>query len=103
MMTRLLQQVRRTIRRHALCPPGSRVLVGLSGGSDSVALTLLLRELSEHGGFSVVALAHINHQLRPDAGRDEQFCREFAAQLNAADPRRGRGRPVVCSLATTLD
>jgi len=81
-MTRLLQQVRRTIRRHALCPPGSGVLVGLSGGSDSVALTLLLRELSEHGGFSVVALAHINHQLRPDAGRDEQFCREFAAQLS---------------------
>ena len=81
-MTSLLQQVRRTIRRHALCPPGSRVLVGLSGGSDSVALTLLLRELSEHGGFSLVALAHINHQLRPDADRDERFCREFAAGIS---------------------
>jgi tRNA(Ile)-lysidine synthase len=67
-----------------LCPPGSRVLIGLSGGSDSVALTLLLRELSEHGGFSVVALAHINHQLRAEAGRDEQFCREFAARLGLA-------------------
>ena len=81
-MTSLLQQVRRTIRRHALCPPGSRVLIGLSGGSDSVALTLLLRDLSKHGGFSVVALAHINHQLRPESARDEQFCREFAAQIN---------------------
>jgi tRNA(Ile)-lysidine synthase len=80
-LTALLQQVRRTIRRHALCPPGSRVLVGLSGGSDSVALTLLLRELAEHGDFSVVALAHINHQLRSDAKRDERFCREFAARL----------------------
>jgi tRNA(Ile)-lysidine synthase len=81
-MTSLLQQVRRTIRRHALCPPGSRVLVGLSGGSDSVALTLLLRELSEHGGFSLVALAHINHHLRPDADRDERFCREFATRIS---------------------
>jgi tRNA(Ile)-lysidine synthase len=81
-MTSLLQQVRRTIRRHALCPSGSRVLVGVSGGSDSVALVLLLRELSEHGGFSVVALAHVNHQLRPEAGRDEQFCRELAARLD---------------------
>jgi tRNA(Ile)-lysidine synthase len=80
-LNRLHQEVRRTIRRHALCPPGSRVLVGLSGGSDSVALTLVLRELSEHGGFIVVGLAHVNHQLRPDAGRDEQFCREFAARL----------------------
>jgi tRNA(Ile)-lysidine synthase len=81
-VTNLLQQVRRTIRRHALCPPGSRVLVGLSGGSDSVALALLLRELSEHGGFSVVGLAHVNHQLRPEAGRDEQFCRDLAARLD---------------------
>ncbi len=80
-LTAVLQQVRRTIRRHALCPPGSRVLVGLSGGSDSVALTLVLRELSEHGGFIVAGLAHVNHQLRPDAGRDEQFCREFSARL----------------------
>ena len=81
-MTSLLQQVRRTIRRYALCPPGSRVLIGLSGGSDSVALTLLLRELSEHGGFTIAALAHVNHQLRPEAGRDEQFCREFAARID---------------------
>jgi tRNA(Ile)-lysidine synthase len=47
-----------------------------------VALTLLLRELSEHGGFGVVAVAHVNHQLRPEAGRDEQFCRELAARVN---------------------
>jgi tRNA(Ile)-lysidine synthase len=58
------------------------VLAGISGGSDSVALARLLLELSEHGGFSVVALAHVNHQLRPEAGRDEQFCREFAARLS---------------------
>lgn len=80
-MKRVLEQVRRTIRRHGLCPPGSRVLVGLSGGSDSVALTLLLRTLSEHGGFTLAALAHVNHQLRPEANRDEQFCREFAARV----------------------
>ena len=81
-LTALLHQVRRTIRRHALCPPGSRVLVGVSGGSDSVALTLLLRELSEHGLFSVVGLAHVNHLLRPEAARDEEFCRDLATRLD---------------------
>jgi tRNA(Ile)-lysidine synthase len=77
----LHQQVRRTIRRHALCPPGTALLVGLSGGSDSVALTLLLRDLAEHGRFRLTGLAHLNHQLRPTADADEQFCRELAKRL----------------------
>jgi tRNA(Ile)-lysidine synthase len=57
------------------------VLVGISGGSDSVALTLLLLDLAEYNGFSVVSLAHLNHQLRLSAARDEAFCRELAARV----------------------
>ena len=79
-MTPLHHQIRRTIRKYELCPPGTRVLVGLSGGADSVALTLLLQELAATEGFTVVGVAHLNHRLRPTAGRDEQFCRDFAAQ-----------------------
>jgi tRNA(Ile)-lysidine synthase len=56
------------------------VLVGLSGGSDSVALTLLLRDLAAAEEFQVVGLAHLNHRLRGSACRDEQFCREFASR-----------------------
>jgi tRNA(Ile)-lysidine synthase len=80
-LTRIHQLVRRTIQRHDLCPPGSRLLVALSGGSDSVALTLLLRDLAEYGGFSVAGLAHLNHQLRTTAARDEAFCRAFAGAV----------------------
>lgn len=58
------------------------MLVALSGGSDSLALTLLLRDLADLGGFAVVALAHLNHGLRPEAQRDEAFCRAFAAGLD---------------------
>ena len=77
----LLQQVRRTIRRHDLCPTGTRLLIALSGGSDSVALTVILRELAANGGFSLAGLAHVNHRLRPTADRDEQFCRALAARF----------------------
>ncbi len=80
----LIQQVRRTIRRYDLLPAGSRVLVGLSGGSDSVAVTRILLELAEHGGFTVAGLAHLNHGLRPSAARDEAFCREFAQRVGLA-------------------
>ncbi|HEY6362945.1 MAG TPA: tRNA lysidine(34) synthetase TilS [Vicinamibacterales bacterium] len=80
-LTGLHQQVRRTIRRHNLCPPGSRLLVGISGGSDSVALALLLLDLAANKEFSVASLAHVNHQLRPSADRDEAFCRDLAVRL----------------------
>ena len=62
-------------------PPGARILVALSGGSDSVALTRLLLDLAEHGEFTVAALAHVNHHLRASAGRDEAFCRHFAGRM----------------------
>lgn len=80
-MSHLHQQIRRTIRRHGLCPTGTRLLIGLSGGSDSVALVLLLRDLAEQGGFIVVSLAHLNHRLRCTAARDEQFCRDLADRV----------------------
>ena len=80
-MNAILQQVRRTLRRHDLCPPDTRVVIGISGGSDSVALAFILRELAPAGGFTVAALAHFNHRLRSTADRDEQFCRALAERL----------------------
>jgi len=81
-LSALLQNIRRSIRRFNLLPPGSSVLIGLSGGSDSVALTLVLRELARHGGFRLAALAHLNHQIRPAAASDEAFCRAFAVRCD---------------------
>lgn len=80
-LTRLHQEIRRTIRRQELVPAGTRLLIGLSGGSDSVALTLLLQELAETDRFTVTSLAHLNHRLRCTAMRDEQFCRDLAKRI----------------------
>ncbi len=75
----LLDRVRRTIRRHHLATPETRVLAAVSGGPDSVALVHLLRELHERGELQLAGLAHLNHQLRDAASLDEQFCLELAA------------------------
>ena len=80
-MTGLHQHIQRTIRREDLLPAGARLVIGVSGGPDSVALVHLLLELSDHGAFAVIGLAHLNHQLRASAARDEQFCRDLAASL----------------------
>src|ERR1700704_5872932 len=77
----LLDQVRTTIARHALASAGTRVIVALSGGPDSVALAHLLRSLTRTGELEVVGLAHFNHQLRETASDDARFCQEVARDL----------------------
>ncbi len=67
----------------ALAPPGTRVLVAISGGPDSVALMYVLRELQPAGGFRLVGLAHFNHQLRAaESDADEAFCRALAETID---------------------
>lgn len=53
------------------------VVSALSGGADSVCLTLALKELSAEYGFTLKAV-HVNHLLRgAESDRDEQFCRDL--------------------------
>jgi tRNA(Ile)-lysidine synthase len=59
---------------------GDRVVVGLSGGADSVALLHVLAALGGHRGFAVVA-AHLDHGLRPDSAADAAFCRDLCETL----------------------
>lgn len=55
------------------------VLVGLSGGADSVCLLHFLRYLSKEKHFRLAAI-HVNHGLRGAAARaDERFCKELCA------------------------
>lgn len=69
----LLERIRRTIRDHALIRSGARGVAAVSGGSDSVALVHLLKELDAAGDLRLVGIAHFNHQLRPAADDDERF------------------------------
>ena len=78
----LLSRVRQFVRRHDLVRPGARVLAAVSGGSDSVALAHVLRELDAAGDLRLTGLIHFNHQLRPSAGDDERFVAALAASLD---------------------
>ena len=74
-------RVFRTVRNYRMIPAGGRVLVAVSGGSDSVALALLVHELEARGGWQLAGIAHLNHALREAADADEEFCRGLAASL----------------------
>jgi len=59
------------------------VLVGVSGGADSVALLLVLHDLAARHGWAAgrLVVAHAEHDLRPTAGRDREFVESLAASL----------------------
>ena len=67
------------LRRQELLPPGSRALLAVSGGLDSVVMAQLFQAAALTFG-----IAHVNFQLRgAEAAEDERFVAELAARLGA--------------------
>ncbi|MDX1763563.1 MAG: ATP-binding protein, partial [bacterium] len=72
--------VRKAIEVHGLLVSGDRVVVGLSGGADSVALLEILARLKPEYDLTLIP-AHLNHRFRGgESDGDERFCREVAAR-----------------------
>jgi len=76
-LTELLKQVRHTIERHGLLTPGEAIVVGVSGGPDSLCLLHVLLGVRDeyHLGLHV---AHLNHGTR---GADSDADADFVAAL----------------------
>ena len=75
-------QVLDTIREHDMVAPGHSVLIGVSGGPDSMVLVQVLMGLKKDLDIRI-GLAHLNHMLRgSQALADETFVREFARAHN---------------------
>lgn len=69
-----------TVRKYSMFSRGENVVVGLSGGADSMCLVSLLNEFKYELEISVSAV-HINHLIRGgEADRDEQFVRNFCKE-----------------------
>jgi tRNA(Ile)-lysidine synthase len=74
----LVLRVHKTIQQHQLLPAGKPVLIGVSGGIDSVVLLHLLHR----AGAWPLHVAHFNHCLRgAESDGDESFAQSMAASL----------------------
>ena len=76
----MIVQVEKFMRKWNMVPEGGRVLVGVSGGADSVCLCLILYELSTKMNFSLEVI-HVEHGIRGEESKNdavfvEQFCKQ---------------------------
>ncbi len=77
----LFDRVRRTIDRHHLLEKGDRLIVGVSGGVDSMVLLHLLNACRETFDLSFI-IAHVNHGLRPEESeREAELVQKESARL----------------------
>ncbi len=75
----IIDKVKDTIIDNSLIDKGEHVVIGLSGGPDSICLFHILYQLKEELGIELHAV-HINHGLRPGAADDDQkYVEEFCA------------------------
>lgn len=80
----LYPRFKAAIQRHVLLAPGDGVVVGVSGGPDSLAMLHLLRRLREEWGLQLHAL-HVHHGIRgEDANADASFVTEICAAWDIA-------------------
>jgi tRNA(Ile)-lysidine synthase len=72
----MLYELRKFIAENELIKPGDRILLGVSGGIDSMVMTHLFLQLENE-----IAIAHCNFTLRgTESDKDEDMVRKFAAE-----------------------
>lgn len=73
----MLELLKKHLYKNNLLPPKSRLVVGVSGGVDSVALLDLLSKLQSYFGWHI-SVAHLDHKVRPNSYKDAIFVSNLA-------------------------
>jgi len=82
-VARVLERVTGTVRRHDLIPPGSKVLLAVSGGGDSMCLLHAMYALRRLLRIRL-AVVHVDHAQRPESEADARYVRRAAEKLGLA-------------------
>lgn len=75
----LKDKVKEIIKKYNLINPEEKVVVGVSGGPDSICLIDILNEIKKEENFEII-VCHINHLIREEAGSDEEFVRKYCEE-----------------------
>jgi len=74
----LEEKVLNTIKKYELIENGNNIVIGVSGGPDSMALLNILISLKKDKKLNYeIVVAHINHQIRPEAEAETKYVEDF--------------------------
>lgn len=91
----MVNKVRSFIEQYNMLSVGDRILVGVSGGADSICLFHVLLELSSVYNLTL-HVVHVNHGIRgSQADSDEAFVKELARRHNVSFHRVKRDVPAI--------
>lgn len=78
----LKEKVLDTIKKYNLIQDEDKIVLGVSGGPDSIAMLNILYNIKKEGKYKFdIVVAHINHGIRENAKIDEQFVIEFCNNI----------------------
>jgi len=80
-MENLEEKVLKTIKKYELIKSGDNIVIGVSGGPDSMTLLNVLYNLREKLNIQLY-VAHINHMIREESDSEEEFVKDFCNKVN---------------------
>lgn len=79
----MVDLVLETITKYNLIESGDKIVLGVSGGPDSISMLNILYNLKKDNKLDIeIYVAHINHGIRENAKIDEQFVKEYCEKRN---------------------
>lgn len=74
------QEVLKTIQKYNLIENGDKLILGVSGGPDSMGMLAVLNDIKNDKKINLnykIMVAHINHKIRKEAIEDEEYVKEY--------------------------
>ena len=73
-------EILQTIKKYNLIENGDSIVVGVSGGPDSICLLHVLNDLKNELNFKIY-VAHINHMIRKEADEETEYVKKFCKNI----------------------
>ena len=81
----LEDKVLETIKKYNLISPKDKLVLGVSGGPDSICMLDILDKIRKNPNLNLnfeITVAHVNHLIRKEAKEDEEYVKKYCNKRN---------------------